>query len=239
MDRCIFSGRDNMSCDHLIPLADVDLHPHIIKLLDNETKGTLLDIAAGQGALSCRLSKMGYKVTSIDINENNFNLHDKIEFIKLNLNEEFYLNRKFDNVCAVEIIEHLENPYKLIRDCHKLLNTNGNLIISTPNITNYKSRLMYLIYGRFNSFFPHDKINSGHINPIPLWELKHIIEENGFKIDSITSTKLNINSKSKLLRILYCIGLLTLPFISNFGFRENRNTNTGNINVIQAHKVGD
>jgi len=181
---------------------------------------------------------MGYKVTSVDINENNFNLHDKIEFIKLDLNKEFNLNRKFDNVCAIEIIEHLENPYKLVRDCRKLLNTNGNLIISTPNITNYKSRLMYLIYGRFNSFFPHDKINSGHINPIPLWELKDILEGNGFEITNITATKLNLNVRSKLLRTLYSVGLLTLPFIRNYGFSENRNTNTGNIVVVQAMKVG-
>ena len=44
------------------------------------------------------------------------------------------LDRKFDTIVCGELIEHLENPYKVIRSLKKHLNANGRLIVTTPNI---------------------------------------------------------------------------------------------------------
>jgi SAM-dependent methyltransferase len=43
------------------------------------------------------------------------------------------LGKRFDTIIAGEIIEHLENPGKFLRNMHKHLNPGGTLIISTPN----------------------------------------------------------------------------------------------------------
>lgn len=238
----------------LIEMAEPGLHKQIVEMLvhnkhfmvpfpsDTQTS-TVLDIAAGQGALSKRLHHLGFSVTASDINKENFKLYSGVEFIYLDLNKELELNRKFDSVLAIEIIEHLENPYKLVRDCHNLLNDNGMLIISTPNITNYKSRLSFLLFGRFNSFFPSDRVTSGHINPVPIWELNDILEHNGFEVETVCATKFHLNVKPKhsikslILKTIYTFGMVSLPFIQNWGFSECKHTNKGNVIIFKARKV--
>lgn len=231
--------------NELVEMADTGLHTEIVNMLvsTDEQVSTVLDIAAGQGALSERLHYIGFDVTASDINEANFKLYKGFAFIKLDLNKELELNRKFDSVLAIEIIEHLENPYKLIRDCNNLLNENGTLIISTPNITNYKSRLSFLLFGRFNSFFPSDRVTSGHINPVPMWELKDILEHNGFEVEMVRATQFNLNVKPKysvkslILKSIFTVGMVTLPFIKNWGFSEYKHTNKGNVVIFKARKV--
>ena len=39
----------------------------------------------------------------------------------------------YDAILASQVIEHVNDPYKFVKDCHNLLRTNGLLILSTPN----------------------------------------------------------------------------------------------------------
>lgn len=43
------------------------------------------------------------------------------------------LGRVFDTIICAEIIEHLENPYALLRDLRPMLADGGRLLVSTPN----------------------------------------------------------------------------------------------------------
>lgn len=232
-----------LDCHKIKPMADKGLHEKIIRLMDSEKRGAVLDLAVGEGALSCELNNLGFDVVGGDLNKDNFKLHGDIPFIQYDLNKQLPIGeKKFDYICAIEIIEHIENPYKLIRDCNSLLKKNGLLIISTPNITNYKSRLTFLLFGRFSGFFPHDKITSGHINPIPFWELKDILEENGFGIKLIATSGLNLNvtpkytPKSLFLKSVYVMGLILVPFIQNWGFGGTKKLKMGNILIVKAKK---
>lgn len=233
----------DMDCNNIKAMANIGLHEKIIEMMKEERRSTVLDIAAGEGALSCRLHNLGFDATAWDISKENFKLHGRIPFKQCNLNKTILIETKFDYICAIEIVEHIENPYKLIRDCYSLLKENGKLIISTPNITNYKSRLTFLLFGRFNSFFPHDRMSSGHINPIPFWELRDILEENGFEMELVTTNGLNLGVvpkytlKTIFLKGLYMIGLLMLPFIQNWGFKKHKELKTGNILIVKAKKI--
>lgn len=223
-------------------MADRNVHPKIIKILSDKPKGKVLDIGAGQGALSQLLFKNGFDVNAIDINKENFKLHNKVKFYQRNINEELNINEKYDIVCAVEIIEHIENPYKLIRDCYNLLENSGTLIISTPNVTSFKSRLTNLFFGRPNSFFPSDRVNSGHINPIPIWELIDILKNNSFEIETIEPTKLDLqvtpkySLKSLILKILYITGLILTPLMREWKFDTNKTLLFGNVVIVKATK---
>lgn len=146
--------------------------------------GSILDLGAGSGALSQRLSDMGHHVTAMDIVEENFRLAGEIGFVKADLNDNFsmVLNDPFDAVMAVEIMEHLENPRKFLRECRNVLRAGGYLVLSTPNVDNPLSKGMFLKSGTYHWFTDYNYEKDGHIMPITQWLLRKIIHEAGFTV---------------------------------------------------------
>ncbi|HRF44124.1 MAG TPA: methyltransferase domain-containing protein [Candidatus Competibacteraceae bacterium] len=107
-----------------------------------EPEATLLDIAAGTGAMSLSMQDSGFKVLATDYVPENFKL-DSIPFISTDLNEAFSTtlhSRRFQAIIASEIIEHLENPRHFARECFKILEPSGRMILSTPNVENAASK---------------------------------------------------------------------------------------------------
>jgi SAM-dependent methyltransferase len=145
--------------------------------------GRVLDAAAGSGAMSLRLHDLGYKVTAADIVPEGFRPRDLIPFIRVNLNENFsrQISETFDAVVALEIIEHLENPRKFLRECFKLLKPGGTLILSTPNTDSPVSKALFIRFGTFQWFSDEDYRVLGHITPISQWYLSKCIAELGFQ----------------------------------------------------------
>lgn len=60
-----------------------------------------------------------------------------------------------------------------------MLKKKGYLIVTSPNITSWLSRLHFLFKGRFHQFADAD-IAYGHISPISQWELELILKREGF-----------------------------------------------------------
>ena len=50
-----------------------------------------------------------------------------------------------DIIIAGEIIEHLINPFRMLKECFRVLKPHGRLILSTPNLNDLKSRLKVLL----------------------------------------------------------------------------------------------
>lgn len=171
----------------LLIKSDKLVHDQVIDLIKAEIQrgSKVLDFGAGEGALSERLADEGFNVTAADMDEKNFKT-SKALFKKLNFNvdsEVFeFINAyksSFDVVIGIEVIEHVEDQWRYVRQLNSLLKPGGLLIISTPNITSWLSRFIFLFNGRFHQFFDHD-LDYGHINPISPWELELIVSKSGF-----------------------------------------------------------
>lgn len=160
------------------------LHEFMITKVNEHMKAgaTVLDIAAGSGAMSQRMTDIGYKVTATDYVTENFNLHDSIPFITANLNDFFseHFSQPFDAILAMEIIEHLENPRHFFRECFKLIIPGGKLIVSTPNIDSPASIASFLRSGTFLWFSDTEYKVDGHITPLSQWQLDKCFSEAGF-----------------------------------------------------------
>jgi len=166
------------------------------QLISNNDKTILkiLDAPAGHGFMSHLLKQSGFDVYACDINESGFIEFD-IPFIKTDLNKRLpYPDSYFDYVICIEGIEHLENTKFTLSEFNRVLKNSGKLIITTPNIHNFISRIKFLFFGSYRYFNskiePRDNSFIGqHINPIwfPAFEVH--IRNTGFKINKILTDK--------------------------------------------------
>jgi len=100
----------------------------------------ILDVGCGGGIICEPLARLGAKVTGIDFSPNNIiaaKIHSKKNKLKINyINkdiEKSKLDEKFDIILMFEVLEHLDNWKKTIKNIKKNLNKNGLIIISTIN----------------------------------------------------------------------------------------------------------
>lgn len=72
----------------------------------------------------------------------------------------------FDVISVLEIIEHIENPWRLLRMVAASLTPTGCAVVSTPDITNESSRAHFVEHGTFPWFGAADIDGQGHLSPI-------------------------------------------------------------------------
>lgn len=109
----------------------------------------ILDIGAGHGALSKKLFDLGYDVSACDLFPEIY-LFEEIECKKVDITKDFpYPDNSFDLVLGIEVIEHIIDHEKFFSEISRILNKNGILYLSTPNILSMKSRIRFLFRGFF------------------------------------------------------------------------------------------
>jgi 2-polyprenyl-3-methyl-5-hydroxy-6-metoxy-1,4-benzoquinol methylase len=164
------------------------VHARVIDMLGN-LKGSerYLDVAAGSGALLKQVISRfpDINAEACEFNPNLFKLSD-IPCKKVDLNTKIdYPDNSFDVVTCIEVIEHLKYPWLLVEELHRITKSGGTLILSTPNISSFFSRLLYLASGRFINFLDKDADNMGHISPVFAWTLDYMIKGK-FEIEKVT-----------------------------------------------------
>lgn len=110
----------------------------IFKELDKYTLGErkILDVGTSDGEFLYYAKNEGYKVSGIEPNQTTANIANKND---LNVFCGFLENSPFSknsfNVLRLgDVLEHSNNPHKLLNNCREFLITNGFLIISIPNM---------------------------------------------------------------------------------------------------------
>lgn len=82
---------------------------------------------------------------------------------------------------CLEVIEHIVDPLWLLRELHRTLRSNGQLVMTTPNIRYFRNVLKLLVEGRF----PHTTIDmfvwgGGHLHYFTRKDLADLFAEAGF-----------------------------------------------------------
>ena len=68
-----------------------------------------------------------------------------------------------DVVCAVETIEHLENPRAFMRELVRLTKPGGWVIVTTPNQLSLLNKITLLLKNQFNAFQEAPGLYPAHI----------------------------------------------------------------------------
>ena len=111
----------------------------------------LLDIGCGGGLLSEPMCRLGAKVTAIDASQKNIDVasyHSKKNNLKISYlcssPEKIDLNKKFDVILNMEIVEHVDDLNFFLKKSTQLLKKNGLMFVATLNKT-LKSYLFAII----------------------------------------------------------------------------------------------
>ena len=126
---------------------------YIHKSMPNLKGKTVLDLGCGAGFISLPLAEMGACVTAIDLSEEALrilqekaqqkNLQNNIQIKQADILQELNLNQKYDLVLALDVLEHVFCPEKIIEQAFKYLKPNGLFIYHTLNRT-FWCWLLYL-----------------------------------------------------------------------------------------------
>lgn len=169
-------------------MAGVGTHEVVFDLVKEflPEPSKVADLAAGEGAFSVRLRELGHDVQAVDASRDRWKADD-LPLRIADLDSDFGNGligdeTKFDAVVAIEIIEHLENPFRFVRECAKVLRPGGLLFLTTPNVEAVSSRLIFLYTGRLKSFGAYETVRPAHITPIFKWKLDMILDEAGFEV---------------------------------------------------------
>ena len=105
-------------------------------------KISILDIGCGGGLLSEPMHRLGANVTGIDASNKNIKiakLHAKKNKLKIDYlcssPEKLKINKKFDVILNMEIVEHVEDVQFFLKSCSGLLKKNGLMFVATINKT--------------------------------------------------------------------------------------------------------
>ena len=171
----------------------------------------ILDLPAGNGLLSDALRGMGHSVVSGDINR------ERPDYRYVDMAGTLpFADGEFDAAICLEGLEHLVNPVQLIAELCRVTREGGEIVISTPNVMNFYSRLQFLFTGtpyQFNpaavpEVAPGMAADRGHVFPLSFFQLRYLFEQHGAVVKQVMGDRY----KRKILFPLYIL-LLPLAWI--------------------------
>jgi 2-polyprenyl-3-methyl-5-hydroxy-6-metoxy-1,4-benzoquinol methylase len=166
----------------------------------------ILEIGCGEGNTLVELKKQGKAkfvagIDIVDLNQSNkldkFILAD-IENDNVDLPDEY-----FDIIICADVLEHLKDPWNVLRKIRKFLKPNGILLASIPNIREIKTLIDIVIKGDFK-YVDSGILDKTHLRFFCKKNIIELFESTGYKIEKIT---FNLSPKRKLLLKL-SLGLL-------------------------------
>ena len=187
----IQGDRERPTYKNLKILTDPAIHQHVAELASRHFPPgcRVMELGAGSGAMSLRMADAGFDVVATDLLADNYQLHGRVPFLTLDLNNPVptELAGRAAGLVAIELIEHLENPRHLLRQIRALLSPGGLALLTTPNIANPVSLALFARTGAFSWFDDTNYRALGHITPMSALLFQRAAEEAGLVVEEISS----------------------------------------------------
>jgi 2-polyprenyl-3-methyl-5-hydroxy-6-metoxy-1,4-benzoquinol methylase len=159
---------------------------------------SVLDLGCGEGAVAAELTSNGNRVTGVDLLPAAANARALEGYFSADLEDgiqpvvEALHGRRFDRVLLLDVLEHLRRPERLLEQCGQVLEPDGELIISVPNVAHLSVRLL-LLFGKFN-YTQRGILDRTHMRFFTRKTARNLILGNGYKIhaEKFTVTPLEL-----------------------------------------------
>lgn len=148
----------------------------------------ILDIGCGIGQESIKCAKLARSVTGFDINSNNTAIAKNLAMENNLKNVKFFVhnaedilpftNKTFNKILIFDVLEHLKNREKLIKEVKRVLKNNGKIFLLTDNPETSWKR-----FQKSAGLFYY--ADADHKYEYPKTEIIMFLKNNGFRILSI------------------------------------------------------
>lgn len=143
---------------------------------------SICDLGCGNGHITGRLAKLGFKVTGVDASATGIAVarrrYPNVEFVEALIDRHLSLG-EFDLVVSSDVIEHMYRPSDLLEVAGALLKPGGQILLGTP-YHGYLKNLVLAASGKMDAHFSalHD---GGHIKFFSVSTLSRLMKSHGLE----------------------------------------------------------
>jgi 2-polyprenyl-6-hydroxyphenyl methylase/3-demethylubiquinone-9 3-methyltransferase len=154
---------------------------------------SVLDVGCGAGFLSNHLAREGFEVSGIDASPESIAVatrHDESRSVRYQIGDALalpYADASFDAVCAMDFLEHVEDPGTVIRECSRILRPGGVFFFHTFN----RNPLAWLVVIKGVEWFVKNTPRDMHVLRLFIRpdELRSMCREHQLDVAELTGSK--------------------------------------------------
>lgn len=167
-----------------------DSHYQVVELVGSGQD--VLDVGCAEGDVARRLQELGNRVSGLDRDEEAAEKArpDLENVVVADLDTSSLLEHfdaaSFDVVLLADVLEHLKEPSRALRDATTLLRDGGRLVLSVPNVAHGALRLA-LLQGRWE-YTETGLLDNTHLHFFTRSSLFELVEGAGLAVDELRAT---------------------------------------------------
>jgi SAM-dependent methyltransferase len=149
--------------------------------------GKLLDVGCWNGGFLERIERAGLyaELAGVDVVAEGVEVARRKGYdahvVDLNGDPLPFPDRHFDGVSLLAVLEHVFDPYAMIREVHRVLRPGGELLIDVPNAASFTNRLR-ILFGRIPITSADAGWDGGHLHYFTRHALDHFLRREGFEV---------------------------------------------------------
>ncbi len=134
---------------------------------------------------------------------------DRVYRVDLSHSQEGLPAHAYDLVLCLDVLEHMQDPWAALKRIHTLLGAHGTLVVSLPNVRNFRVVLPLLLRGRWN-YARTGLLDITHLRFFTKATALELLEGAGFRVERLISLSRQPYSK------VWWLNLVTLGLFSGF-----------------------
>lgn len=164
----------------------------VCQLVDDHLTDPLLEVGSAPFHLTGILDNLGYDLVGLDVDPGRMeeiidDLALEVKRCDIETDRFPFEDDSFSGVLFTEVLEHLRmNPIWTLKEIHRVLEPNGRLLLTTPNLTSIYNLHSFLTEGKitdpYDQFIKLEEIgHMGHVREYAPAEVSSLLRKTGFR----------------------------------------------------------